>query len=159
MSKALCLALLLACAGALHAMGRKPPEKKETPMENASQLIATETPNEWRGAFCAESRPSTRVITTLQEWEKLWRLGMNHTPPDIDFTKHFAVAVFLGSQPTGGYSVDFLEPLADARDVLIRYTVLAPSSKSFVIQAFTQPYAIKLFNKTERKISLAEMKS
>ena len=95
----------------------------------------------------------------MQEWEKLWRTGMNHTPPAIDFTKHFAVAVFLGSRPTGGYSIDFLEPLADAQAVLIRYKVLAPSSKSFVIQAFTQPYAIKLFNKTDQKVSLAEMKS
>ncbi|TPW19035.1 MAG: exported protein of unknown function [Elusimicrobia bacterium] len=144
-----------------HAMGRKPAETKKSggPMEIASALAVTGIPaSEWRGQFCGESAAGTRVVDRPADWEKLWRMTMNQTAPAVDFQKHFAVAVFAGSRPTGGYGAEFLEPLTDGRSVVIRYRLRAPSSRGFVIQAFTQPYAVKLYNKTPLPVAVDEIK-
>ena len=152
-------ALLLATLTATgFAMGRRTPKKtpEDKSMEAAKSAAADVTPNEWRAAFCAEARPSARIIESGAEWDRLWQDSLKQPAPEVDFSKHVAAVVFLGSQPTGGYTVEFLEPLSDGVELLLRYRVRAPTG--MVIQAFTQPYAIKLYKKTGLKVSLAEAK-
>ena len=127
-------------------------------MESGKNLAAVDvTPNEWRGTFCAEERPSARIIESGAEWDRLWRDAIKQKTPEADFAKVVATAVFLGSKPTGGYGVAFLEPLSDGKEIVLRYRVRSPQG-GMVIQAFTQPYAVKLYRKTGLKLSLAEVK-
>ena len=128
-------------------------------MKNAEELEAKDrSPREWSGAFCGMPEPSVHVVAGRKEWEQLWTAAFNSQPvPPVDFDRYFAIAVFLGSQPTGGYGVQFLEPLADAEKALIRYKVRKPGKGQFVIQAFTQPYAVKLYRRTGLKVSASEV--
>lgn len=151
------LAATLLAAGA-HAMGRRP---KKAPggmdMEAAKNAqVVDVSPSEWRGTFSSEEKPSARIIESGAEWERLWRDSIRQEPPPVDFSKYLAAVVFLGSQPTGGYTIQFLEPLTDGRELMLRYRSKPPTGITF--QAFTQPYAIRLYRKTELKVSLAEVK-
>ena len=104
------------------------------------------------------SKAASLKVESAKEWETLWKDAFNREAPSVDFSKHFAAAVFLGLRQTGGYSVEFLEPAARADTAVIRYRTRAPGPGAFVIQAFTTPYAIRLYNKTSAPVAVDEIK-
>ena len=126
-------------------------------MRIANELSVTGAdPSEWKGLFCSENKPSVKKISLRQEWDALWRSSLNPPAPAVDFGEYFAAAVFLGAQTTGGYGVEFLDPMSDDASVRVRYKIRKPAPGAFVIQSFTQPYAIKLYHKTPLDVSIAE---
>ena len=126
-------------------------------MKSAADIAAVDAnPSEWKGSFCPEAAGSARVAATAAQWEKLWKDSLGKQAPEADFEKHFAVAVFLGTRNTGGYAVEFLTPRSDGKEVLIAYRVRKPGQGMFVIQAFTQPYHVKLFKKTSLTVRTVE---
>jgi len=131
-------------------MARVPPEKEKAIMDDPAGLIVSGgKPAFWHGGNCGVSRPETRVIEDAAAWDALWSEEFAKSAPDVDFKEHFAVAVFLGLRNTGGYSVEFLPPALESGEVTLGYRVLSPAPTGFVIQAFTQPYAIQLYKKTK----------
>ena len=98
------------------------------------------------------------MIDSAAKWQDLWAnaLGQREPPTAVDFGKRLAVAVFLGSVPTGGYGVDFLAPQSAGGTTILSYRIRRPGQGSFVIQAFTQPYAVKLFDKPAGAVELRE---
>ncbi|MBI4347452.1 MAG: protease complex subunit PrcB family protein [Elusimicrobia bacterium] len=146
------LVLASALVATAVAMGRKTP--KTSPGNEPMDATADVTPSEWRGAYSAENAPSARIVESGAEWDRLWRDSLNQPAPPVNFSQYVAAAVFLGAQPTGGYGVEFLPPLSNAQELALRYRVVKP--KGFVTQAFTQPYAIRLYKKTGQRVSLAE---
>ncbi|MBI4679549.1 MAG: protease complex subunit PrcB family protein [Elusimicrobia bacterium] len=108
---------------------------------------------EWKGQYCSQAEPSTRVATTAAQWAALWS-DIGREAPQADLGTHFAAAVFLGQRNTGGYGVRFMEPVAEGKTLKIRYETLTP--KGFVTQAFTQPYAVRLFPKTDLQVLVRE---
>lgn len=146
--------LLLAAPAA--AKTRKAAKTKEPAKMSAQDLAAETGPAEWKGQSCAVSSPKAVVVERPEEWERLWRKSVGGEPPEADLAKHFAVAVFVGMKNTGGYSVEFLEPRIEAGRAVIPYRVKKPGKGAFVIQAFTSPYAVKLFKKTPLKVAVRE---
>lgn len=152
-----------ACALALAmGMARKPPEKpktKEGSMTDVSKLAAVDvSPSSWEGGHCGVGKPSTAVVLTAEDWSRLWKEAFNKEAPETDFEEHFAAGVFLGLRNTGGYSVEFLPPEEKDGAVVIGYRVIRPSSSGFVIQAFTQPYGLRLYRRTSLPVRLEERK-
>ncbi|MBI4051065.1 MAG: protease complex subunit PrcB family protein [Elusimicrobia bacterium] len=113
---------------------------------------------EWAGQFCGEEKAGAKIIQEQSAWEEIWKSVLNPKAPPVDFKKYFAVIIFLGSRPTGGFAVQFLEPKQEKEKTVVRYRVKTPGKGSFVIQAFTQPYAIRLFPKTSSDIQIQEVK-
>lgn len=163
------LSAALASPGPCAAMGRRPPEpenapapvdpklrSKETHMNLADPAARDITPSEWKGQFGGPASSAAALIETAEQWERLWREDMGREAPPVDFGRYFAAAVFLGSRNTGGYDVVFLEPQISPDSVRVFYRVRGPGKGQFVIQAFTQPYAIKLYRKTGLKAALVE---
>lgn len=109
---------------------------------------------EKKGQTCGVDEPSTRVIRTQEEWLSLWR-DIGTDPPQDAFSDNTAVAVFLGQKPTGGYGVTLSEPhpAADG-SLIIEYKMTTPSG--FAIQMLTQPYAVKVFEKTAAELIIRE---
>ena len=101
---------------------------------------------EWKGAFCSVTEPTTSVVKTMEDWDGLWTM-IGKPAPEADFKKFFAVAVFLGTEPTGGFSVSW-----EAAANTVRYKVKKP--EGMVIQSLTQPYAVKLFPKVNGEIKV-----
>lgn len=149
--------LVAALGAAALAMGRRTPKTVSGgSMEATTNATADVTPNEWKGSHSAEAAPSARIIESGAEWDRLWRDAVSQQAPAVNFAKYFAAAVFLGAQPTGGWGVEFIEPLSNGEELVLRYRVRKPTG--MVTQAFTQPYTIKLYKKVELKVSLSEEK-
>lgn len=157
-------ALAAALAAAAHGMGRRPPadgertRREDGTMDVSVMTVKDVSPASWQGASCGVSKAASLKVESAEEWEKLWKEAFNREAPSVDFKKRFAVAVFLGLRQTGGYSVEFLEPQARADAAVIRYRTRGPGPSSFVIQAFTTPYAIRLYNRVPDPVAVEESK-
>ncbi len=108
-----------------------------------------EKPMEWKGQHGGPIDAGTQVATEEGEWTRLWLMLGSDAPP-LDFKKFFAVAVFAGERPTGGYTVDFLEPAPKGADVTVKYRVVPPSG--FTTQAIAQPWKVKAFPRVKGKV-------
>ena len=81
------------------------------------------------------------TIRTAAEWEALWK---EHAPPSarlprVDFSKDMVVGVFLGTRPTGGYSVDIVSVESTAGETVVTYRETQPARDLMVIQALSSP--------------------
>ena len=101
---------------------------------------------EWKGMQCGMAKPKALVVSDQESWEKLWREALRREAPAVDWSAQFAVAVFAGARPTGGYEIELGEPVREGGRTVIRYRIAEPEPGMFVIQAFTQPYHIRLFH-------------
>ncbi len=100
----------------------------------------------WRGDM--EGRPvaGSEVVEDASHWNELWRRLNRDTPP-FDLTNTIAVVAYAGQQPTPGYSIEFLKPVAQGDDLLLTWHVLAPSPGSFRPQVITQPWEVQTFQR------------
>ena len=125
-------------------MARKPPERK---------TMADKT--EWSGGQCGMAGPGARVVEDAAAWEALWKEAFSAPAPKVDFAANVAVAVFVGVKPTGGWAPEFL-PAETRGCLVVPYRVKGPSPGGFVIEAFTQPYAIKLYPRPKCAVKAEE---
>ncbi len=129
----LALALLL-LAPAAHA-------KKEKPME-------------WKGQNGGSIDAENQVVTDAAGWTRLW-LTLGQDAPPLDFAKYFAVAVMAGEKPTGGYTVEFLDPVPKGMDLTVRFRVNDPTG--FSTQAIAQPWKVRAFPRVKGKVFVEAM--
>jgi hypothetical protein len=131
-------------------MGRRPPEDKVFP--------ATEARMEWKGASCGVSKARAVVVTNEKDWQELWQDAFGQQAPSADFTRHYAVAVFAGAEPTGGWAPE-LKRLSAGNDSeqVVGWRVSPPPPGAFVTQAFTTPYLIQLLDGDGRKVRLERL--
>ena len=108
-----------------------------------------EKPMEWKGQYGGPIDPGTEVAADAGAWTRLW-LMVGQDAPELDFKKYFAVAVFAGEKPTGGYTVEFVEPVAKGDDMTVRYRVNPPTG--FSTQAIAQPWKVRAFPRVKGKV-------
>jgi hypothetical protein len=81
------------------------------------------------------------VVRTPAEWTALWK---QHTPgrkpPAVNFTRSMVVGVFLGSRPTGGYSIDIAGIERKGTELVVTYREGRPAPDDMVTQVLTSPY-------------------
>ena len=110
---------------------------------------------EWKGQNGGTVDAEERVVTDANGWSRLWLMIGQDAPP-LDFGKYYAVAVFAGERPTGGYVVDFLDPINKGKDATVRYRVLTPTG--FTTQAVTQPWKVRAFPRVKGKVFVEALK-
>ena len=153
----LCLLLLAVSAC---GMGRTPPESQPAEVSAPKPKIKQKGENmadpvsEWKGQFSGISVGYVSVIKDVDEWKKLWTETFKKDPPPVDFEKNVAGCVFVGSKNTGGYGVEFLEVAAKEGVMVIQWKEKTPAAGGMVIQAFTQPWGIKLFPRAAGDITI-----
>jgi len=108
-----------------------------------------EKPMEWKGQYGGPIDSGTEVAVDAGGWTRLW-LQVGQDAPALDFKKYFAVAVFAGERPTGGFTVEFLDPVPKGMDVIVRYRVNPPTG--FSTQAIAQPWKIRAFERVKGKV-------
>lgn len=114
-----------------------------------SNAKKAEKPMEWKGQYGGPIDPGTEVAADASAWARLW-LQLGQDAPPLDFTKYFAVAVFAGERPTGGFTVEFFDPAPKGKDVVVRYRVNAPAG--FATQAIAQPWKVRAFERVKGKV-------
>jgi hypothetical protein len=121
----------------------------QSPREGSSQVA--EQLLEWKGQYGGSIDAEQRVVVDANGWTRLWR-SLGQDTPLLDFTKYFAVAVMAGERPTGGYTIEFLEPVTKGMDVTVRYRVKTPTG--FTTQAIAQPWKVRAFPRVAGKVHI-----
>lgn len=143
--------IALAALPALAALAMAGCEAR-SPAQKPGRVLLKETKSmEWKGAYCGVSRPSHRVATTQDEWKRLWE-EIGQPAPPADLKQYAAVAVFLGTRNTGGYGIAFADAAEDKSKTLVRYKETTP--RGMAIQVITQPYAVRLYPRSEHPIEV-----
>lgn len=71
----------------------------------------------------------------------------------IDFSKEMAIAVFSGTKPTGGYSVEITKVVETDTEIVVTAVETSPGESCVVTQALTSPYSIVKIQKIDKKVA------
>jgi len=115
----------------------------------SAQAKKAEKPMEWKGQYGGPIDAGTEVAADAGAWGRLW-LQLGQDAPPLDFKKYFAVAVFAGERPTGGFTVEFLDSVPKGMDVVVRYRIKEPTG--FTTQAIAQPWKVRAFERVRGKV-------
>jgi PrcB C-terminal len=122
----LSFACLLECAGA------------ESPQSLPVRSLA-------KGVFSGIRDAQREVVRKAGDWEKLWRkhgvsAGATEKIPSVDFAKEMVIVATLGTQRTGGYSIEVVGVEARGKTLRISIKKSAPPPGAITIQALTAPF-------------------
>lgn len=96
-----------------------------------------------RGSRSDTTSFKTVVARTQAEWQTLWTsLGLPQGLPKVNFDTTMIVAVFLGSRPTPGYSVDVLDARRENGTLVVRYAEREPPADSIQADVITNPFVV-----------------
>lgn len=109
---------------------------------------------EWKGQYGGELQGAKAVMDSVH-WSMLWR-GLERSAPALDFTKYCAVVAYAGKRPTGGFTIEFLEPVPQGDDLLIRWRVRSPSPETYTTQAIAHPWKVKVFPRPKGHVKLEQ---
>jgi hypothetical protein len=83
------------------------------------------------------------VVRSPEEWQALWRLHAPDRPqPAVDFSREMVAAVFLGTRPTAGFSIEILDWREESGALVVRYRETRPAKGLLTAQVITSAYAI-----------------
>ena len=92
------------------------------------------------------------MIQTQLELDSIWTIiYANSSPssdaPEVDFAKELVLLAYMGTYPTGGYSIDITG--IELKDGAYSYTIskTSPAEDSVVTTAITAPYHLIRFNR------------
>ena len=94
-----------------------------------------------KGAQSNIETPRQAVVRTAAEWTALWKQHDYDKPaPAVDFSREMVLAVFMGSRPTAGFSVEITS--VDTRDgaIVASYHESAPPRDAITAQILTSPF-------------------
>ena len=94
-----------------------------------------------RGAQSNVDAPRQAVARTPAEWTALWRAHDYDKPaPTIDFSREMVVAVFMGSRPTAGYTVEIVSVKEAGGSLIVSYREQSPARDALTAQVLTAPF-------------------
>ena len=83
------------------------------------------------------------VVRTPDEWNALLaEHGSARKLPDVDFSTSTVIGVFLGTRPTGGYSVEIVRVEREAGGLVVSYRERKPGPDVMATQVLTMPYQL-----------------
>lgn len=96
-----------------------------------------------RGQNSQVESPRQAAVRMPAEWSTLWRAHAPNRPaPDVDFSTTMVAAVFLGSRPTGGFSVEIVRTRVDGQSLVVEYVEKRPAPDAITAQVLSSPYHI-----------------
>lgn len=101
-------------------------------------------------AYGGRDEKSNVIITSQQKLEAIYKeLGWNEVPK-VDFNKNNVVALFMGQQNSGGYSIAIKSIVVEDDTTIIK--VLETKPEGMATMALTAPYCIAIIPKTDKVI-------
>lgn len=110
---------------------------------------------EWKGQYGGDPQGAEALMNEVR-WNMAWR-RLDRSAPKLDFTKYFAVIANAGERPTGGFTIEFLDPVSQGDDLLIRWRVRSPSPDSYTTQAIAHPWKVKAFPRPKGRVKVEEV--
>jgi hypothetical protein len=83
------------------------------------------------------------VARSAAEWSTLWsQHAGDRARPAVDFDKEMVVAVFLGTRPTAGFSVEVVGVREDGATLIVSYRESRPQPGAVAAQVLTSPFHV-----------------
>ena len=99
-----------------------------------------------QGSSSGIQEPRAVIVRSADEWQTLWKSHAGvQAPPAVDFSKDMVAAVFLGTRPTGGYSVAIAGARREKDVLIVEYVERVPAADALVTQVLTSPFHIVTF--------------
>ena len=96
-----------------------------------------------RGPMSAITDSRQVVVRSTAELASLWKEhGSSQPVPSVNFSKEIVVGVFLGTRPTGGFSVEIVGTRVEGDALVVEYTEQRPGRADIVSQVLTSPFHI-----------------
>jgi hypothetical protein len=96
-----------------------------------------------RGPMSLITEPRQVVVRSAAELTALWKEhGSSQPVPSVNFSREIVAAVFLGTRPTGGFSVEIVGTREEGDAVVIEYAEQKPGRADIVSQVLTSPFHI-----------------
>jgi hypothetical protein len=81
------------------------------------------------------------VARSAAEWSTLWsQHAGDRTRPAVDFNREMVVAVFLGTRPTAGFSVEVVGAREEGATLIVSYRESRPQPGTVAAQVLTSPF-------------------
>jgi hypothetical protein len=102
--------------------------------------------------------PRQAVARNEKEFAALWQAhaGPAKPAPKVDFSKRTVVAVFLGSRPTSGFSVELTGTRQDGKTLIVEWRESTPDRDVMVAQVLTSPAHLASIPKFDGEITFAK---
>jgi hypothetical protein len=94
-----------------------------------------------RGPISGIESPRQVTVRSQAEWETLWKAhaGSQAIPP-VDFSSTMVVGVFLGSRPSGGFTVEISRIVREGGSLIVEYRERKPGPGAVAAQLLTSPF-------------------
>jgi VWFA-related protein len=113
------------------------PENRTAPTAPSAPVSFTSLNND---AMSGIDRGEQVVVRTQAEWESLWRRHAAGRPvPSVDFSREMVVGVFLGSRPSGGFSVQITGVSRAGDQLVVTWSERSPAAGQLAAQVMTAP--------------------
>jgi hypothetical protein len=81
------------------------------------------------------------VARSAGEWNTLWSQHAGEKArPAVDFNREIVLAVFLGTRPSAGYSVEIVGAREEGGALVVTYRESRPQPGAVAAQVLTSPY-------------------
>jgi len=109
------------------------------------------------GSYSAIGDKRQVVIKNNDDYQKLMSevyANLDQMPriPEVDFSRNYVVAVFMGTKNTGGYAINFDKIIKRTNDLTVSVYETSPGAKCVVTDAITQPYEIVKIPKIDKTV-------
>jgi len=132
--------------GETHAAVINPPEVREVAFDTVQS-----------GSMSGLARRGRVVIRNQEEWTLFWkRHSAIRRPipeaPEIDFSKNMVLAVMMGQQSSGGYTIEITSVKQKEGKMMVEVRETDPSKSTTTLSALTAPFHIVTVPKWEGEI-------
>ena len=94
-----------------------------------------------KGASSQVDAARQAAVQSAAEWNTLWsQHAGDRAKGPVDFTKEMVLAVFLGTRPTAGFSVEIVGAREEGATLIVSYRETRPQPGSVAAQVLTSPY-------------------
>jgi hypothetical protein len=92
-------------------------------------------------------------IENSEDWGRIWSLALpdGSLSPEINFSTHIVIAVFMGERSTGGYEVSIDRITDVGGEIIVNVDEIYPG-RIFVTEAFTWPRHIIKVERVQKPI-------
>jgi hypothetical protein len=116
----------------------------------AAALVQASVMTIAQGTMSGVTEGQQRIVRTDAEWRACWKAhAAAEALPTVDFSQHMVAAVFLGTRPTGGFSVAITGTRREAETLVIEYLERSPGPNEMVSQGLTAPFHIVKLRRDE----------
>lgn len=106
-----------------------------------------------RGQTSTVKERKNYFITSSAQLSELWKMaGRTDSRPTIDFTKDDVIAVFMGEEPTAGYTIG-VKTIEDTQNRMVTVSLTKPGISCANAEMITAPYHIIVVPKTDLPLS------